>query len=133
MTRLSLQRRIKTLEAWFASGGAPPPMHPVARLLNVLVAFHLGGAGPTNSLAEAMARGLGYGGPKDFKSALMAHSDTHAAADLNTRWCDAMVRLFALKGAALDCERPVFGMVVEALFSEMPERLQRHPFLAQAV
>ena len=132
MARLSLQRRIEALEAQFVSGGAPPPMHPVARLLDVLVAHHLGRACPSDSIAEAMARGLGYSGSQDFRSALMARSDAAAAADLNARWRDAMGRLFALKGLAPDCEGPVFGMAVEALFAEMPERLQRHPFLAAA-
>lgn len=133
MPSLSVLRRIEALEAQFASGGTPPPMHPVARVLNVLVAYHLGGAGPSDSIGEAMARGLGYGDARDFRSALMARSDGSTADDLNTRWRDAMVRLFALKGAAPDCDGPVFGTVVEALFSEMPERFQRHPVLAGAV
>jgi len=94
-----------------------------------LVAYHLGGAGPRDSIAEATARGLGYGSPQDFRSALMGRSGASTAGDLDTRWGDALRRLFALKGAAPDCDGPVFGMVVEALFSEMPERLQRHPML----
>lgn len=130
MASLSLRRRIEALEARFASGGAPLPMHPAGRLLNVLVAYHLGGTGPRDSIAEGMARGLGYSGPQDFRSALMARSDISTAGNLDTRWRDAMVRLFALKGVAPDCDGPVFGTVVEALFSELPERLQRHPSLA---
>lgn len=121
-----LDKRLARLQEQFASDEAPPPMHPVARLLNVLVAHHLGGAGPSDSIGEAMARGLGYSDARDFKTALMARSDGSAADDLNTRWRDAMVRLFAMKGAAPDCAAPVFGAVVEVLFFEMPERLQSH-------
>jgi hypothetical protein len=28
-----------------------------------------------------------------------------------------------------DCDRPTFAVAVEALFSEVAEKLQRHPFL----
>ena len=35
-----------------------------------MLAYHLGGAGPNESIAEATARGLGYDGPRDFRAAL---------------------------------------------------------------
>lgn len=123
-----LRRRIEALEARYASGGTLPPMHPVARALNVLVAYHLGGAGPSDSIEEAMARGLGSSDAREFSAALMARSDGSTADDLDTRWRDAMVHLFALKGAAPECDGSAFRMVVEALFAEMPERLRQHPF-----
>lgn len=106
------------------------PLHPLAKLLDVLVAHHLGGAAPNDSIAGAMARGLGYDGPQSFRTALLAESRSTASEDLNTRWRDAMGRLFSLKGTTPDCDGPTFAVAVEALFSELPERLQHHPFLA---
>ena len=66
LANLSLPRRIEALKARFAPGSPPPPMHPVAPLLNVPVAYHLGRARPSDNIGEATARGRGYGGPRDF-------------------------------------------------------------------
>ena len=130
MNSTSLRQRLEKLEALGASSAAPQPLHPLTKLLNVLVAYHLGGAGPNESIAEATARGLGYDSPRDFKAALQAQSDTTAAEDRDARWRDAVRRLFALKGATPDCDGPTFGDTVVALFADLPERLQHHPFLS---
>lgn len=34
------------------------------------------------------------------------------------------------EGATLDCDGPTFGATLEALFTDLPERLQHHPFLS---
>jgi len=130
MNITTLRQRLEKLEAQSASGAAPRPLHPLAKLLDVLVAYHLGGAGPSDSIAGAMARGLGYDGSGDFRTALQANADTVAAEDMNTRWRDAMRRLFAFKGATPDCDGPTFGDTLVALFTDLPERLQHHPFLS---
>lgn len=130
MNITALRQRLEKLEAQSASAAAPRPLHPLTKLLDVLVAYHLGGAGPSDSIAGAMARGLGYDGPGDFRTALQVNSDTVAAENMDTRWRDAMRRLFALKGASPDCDGPTFGDTLVALFTEMPERLQHHPFLS---
>jgi hypothetical protein len=130
MNVTSLRQRLEKLEALSASSAAPEPLHPLTKLFNVLVAYHLGGLGGSDSIATGMARGLGYDGPQIFRTALLAGSKSPAGEDMNTRWRDAMVRLFALKGIAPDCDGPTFGDVVGALFREMPEELQRHPFLS---
>lgn len=132
MSVTTLRQRLEKLEALGASIAAPQPLHPLTKLLNVLVAYHLGGAGPNESIAEATARGLGYDGPRDFRAALQAQSDTTAAEDRDTRWRDAMHRLFALKGATPDCDGPTFGDTLVALFTDLPERLQHHPFFSPA-
>lgn len=41
-----------------------------------------------------------------------------------------MRRLFALKGATPDCDGPTFGDTVVALFADLPEGLQHHPFFS---
>lgn len=130
MNSTSLRQRLEKLEALGASSAAPQPLHPLTKLLNVLVAYYLGGAGPNESIAEATARGLGYDGPRDFKAALQAQSDTTAGEDRNTRWREAMHRLFALKGATPDCDGPTFGDTLVALFTDLPEGLHHHPFLS---
>lgn len=130
MNTITLRQRLEKLEAQSASSAAPQPLHPLTKLFNVLVAYHLGGAGPNDSIAGAMARGLGYETPGTFQAALQANSDTVAAEDLNTRWQDARRRLFALKGATPDCDGPTFGATLVALFTDLPERLQHHPFFS---
>ena len=130
MNVASLRQRLEKLEALGVSSTVPRPLHPVAKLLDVLVAYHLGGLTGSDSIATGMARGLGYDSPQVFRTALGAGSGSPASEDMNARWRDAMVRLFALKGAAPDCDGPTFGGVVETLFCEMPEKLQRHPFFS---
>lgn len=127
MNVTSLRQRLEKLEALSASSAAPEPLHPLTKLFNVLVAYHLGGLAGSDSIATGMARGLGYDSPQIFRTALLAGSESPVGEDLNARWRDARVRLFALKGAAPDCDGPTFGGVVEALFYEMPESLQHHP------
>jgi hypothetical protein len=78
-----------------------------------------------------MARRFGYETTHDLMVALCADRGTPAAEDLSTRWRDAMCRLFALKDATPDYDGPIFGAVVESLFVELPERLQRHPFMVK--
>lgn len=130
MNITGLRQRLEKLEAQSASHAAPQPLHPLTKLLNVLVAYHLGAAGPNDSIAGAMARGLGYDSPGNFRAALQANLDTAAAEDRDTRWRDAMRRLFALKGATPDCDGPTFGDTLVALFADMPDSLQHHPFLS---
>ena len=130
MSITSLRQRLEKLETLTASNAAPQPLHPLTKLLNVLVAYHLGGAGPKDSIAEAMARGLGYDTPGSFHAALKAMSDTIAAEDLNTRWQDARCRLFSLKGATPDCDGPTFCDTLVALFADLPEWLQHHPYFS---
>src|ERR1700712_5107499 len=123
----TLRQRLERLEATNASVPTPSKPNPLLSVLQVLIAHHLGSAGPSDSIASGMARGLGYDGPQTFRKALLAGSESPAFEDLNARWRDAISRLFALKETTPDCDGPTFGNVVEALFSEMPERLQRHP------
>lgn len=130
MNTSSLRQRLEKLEALGVSSAPPQPLHPLTKLLNVLVAYHLGGAGPKESIAEATARGLGYDGPRDFRAALQAQSDATAAEDRNTRWRDAMRRLFDLKGVTPDCDGPTFCDTLVALFNDLPEGLQHHPFFS---
>ena len=130
MNVTSLRQRLEKLEALGVSSTAPQPLHPVAKLLDVLVAYHLGGLTGSDSIATGMARGLGYDSPQIFRTTLGAGSGSPASEDMNARWRDAMVRLFALKGTAPDCDGPTFGGVVEALFYEMPEAVQHHSFLS---
>ena len=130
MNTTSLRQRLEKLEALGMSHAAPQPLHPLTKLLNVLVAYHLGGAGPKDSIAEAMARGLGYDTPGSFQAALKANSDTVAAEDLNNRWQGARCRLFTLKGATLDCDGPTFCDTLVALFADLPKRLQHHPYFS---
>ena len=130
MNVTSLRQRLEKLEALSVSNAAPRPLHPLAKLLEVLVAYHLGGLTGSDSIAAGMARGLGYDSPQIFKTALGAGSGSQAGEDLNARWRDAKVRLFALKGAAPNCDGPTFGGVVEALFYEMPETVQHHSSLS---
>ncbi|MCJ2121049.1 hypothetical protein [Methylobacterium sp. J-077] len=130
MNVTSLRQRLEKLEALGASSTAPQPLHPIAKLLDVLVAYHLGGLAGSDSIATGMARGLGYDSPQIFRAALLAGSESPAGEDLNARRRDAKVRLFALKGAVPDCDGPTFGGVVEALFYEMPEEVQHHSFLS---
>jgi hypothetical protein len=130
MNITTLRQRLEKLEALGASHAAPQPLHPLTKLLNVLVAYHLGDAGPKDSIAEATARGLGYDGPREFRAALQAQSDTTVAEDRDTRWWDAMRRLFALKGATPDCDGPTFGDTLAALFADMPDSLQHHPLFS---
>jgi len=126
----TLRQRLEKLEAQSASSAAPQPLHPLTKLLNVLVAYHLGGVRPNESIAEATARGLGYDGARDFRAALQAQSDTTAAEDRDTRWRDAMRRLFGLKGTTPDCDGPTFGDTLVALFADMPDSFHHHPFLS---
>jgi hypothetical protein len=126
MNVTSLRQRLEKLEALGASSTAPRPLHPIAKLLDVLVAYHLGGLAGIDSIATGMTRGLGYDGPQIFRTALLAGLKSPAGEDLNVRWRDAMLRLFALKGVAPDCDGPTFDGVVEGLFYEMPERLKQH-------
>ena len=130
MNVISLRQRLEKLEALNVSIAAPRPLHPLAKLLDVLVAYHLGGLAGSDSIATAMARGLGYDSPQVFRTALDAGAGSPASEEINARWRDAMVRLFALKGAAPDCDGPTFGGVVEALSYEMPEAVQHHSFLS---
>lgn len=130
MNITTLRQRLEKLEALGASSAAPRPLHPLAKLLDILVAYHLGAAGPNDSIAGAMARGLGYAGPQDFRAALRANSDTVAAEDMDNRWQGAMCRLFALKGGTPDCDGPTFGDTLVALFNHLPEGLRHHPFFS---
>ena len=130
MNVTSLRQRLEKLEALGASSTAPQPLHPIAKLIDVLVAYHLGGLAGSDSIAAGMARGLGYDSPQVFRTALGAGSGSPAFKDMNARWRDAMVRLFALKGAAPNCDGPTFGGVAEALFYDMPEAVQHHSFLS---
>ena len=130
MNVISLRQRLKKLEALSASNMAPRPLHPLAKLLDILVAYHLGGLTRSDSIAAGMARGLSYDSPQVFRTAHGAGSGSMVSEEMNARWRDAMVRLFALKGAAPDCDGPTFGRVVESLFREMPEGVQHHSFLS---
>ena len=130
MNVISLRPRLEKLEALSTSSAAPQPLHPLTKLFDVLVAYHLGGLAGSDSIATGMARGLGYDSPQIFRTALLAGSESPVTEDLNARWRDAKVRLFALKGAAPDCDGLTFGGVVEALFYEMPEEVQHHSLLS---
>lgn len=130
MNITTLRQRLEKLEALSASSTAPQPLHPISKLLDVLVAYHLGGLAGNDSVATGMARGLGYDGPQIFRTALLAGSGSHAFEDMNTRWQDAMRRLFALKEATPECDGPTFGDTLVSLFNDMPEGLQRHPFFS---
>lgn len=88
------------------------------------------GQARTTTLQERWRGGLGYDTPSSFQAALKANSDTVAAEDLNTRWQDARRRLFALKGAPPDCDGRTFGDTLVALFADLPERLQHHPYFS---
>ena len=131
MNITSLRQRLEPLEAEKISAVTPSSPDPLLTMLQVLIAYHLGNAGPSDSIAEAMARGLGYDKGLNLMVALRAGRGTPAAEDLSTRWRDATRRLLALKDAAPGCDGPIFATVVEALFFEMPERLQRHPMVAE--
>ena len=131
MNITSLRQRLERLEAEKISMLAPSRYDPLLTMLQVLIAHHLGSAGPTDSIAEAMARGLGYDRGHAPMIALRADPGTPTAEDLSTRWRDATRRLLALTGATPDCDGPVFAAAVEALFFDMPERLQRHPLVAE--
>lgn len=124
----TLLQRLERLETKDDTALTVPKANPLLKVLQVLVAYHLGNTAPNDSIAGAMARGLGYDSP-GLMTALRADEGTSAAKELNARWRDAMGRLFALKGTAPDCDVPTFGAALEALFSEMPERLQGHPML----
>ena len=126
----TLRQRLERLEATNASVPTPSKPDPLLSVMQGWIAHHLGNAGPSESIAEAMARGLGYEKGGDLVGGLRAGAETPRRDDLNARWRGAINRLFALKDAVPDCDGPTFGATVEALFSEMPERLQRHPFLA---
>ena len=128
MTINTLIQRLERLETKDDTALTAPKADPLMKVLQVLVAYHLGNADPTDSIAGAMARGLGYDS-SGLMTALRADEGTSAAEDLSARWRDAMGRLFALKGTAPDCDEPTFGTALEMLFSEMPERLQRHRML----
>ena len=127
----TLRHRLDKLETKSGSAVRAPVSHPLAKLLEVLVAYYLGNAGPNDSIADAVARGLGYGKGHDLMDALRSDKGTPRSENLNARWRDAMSRLFALKGTAPDCDTPTFAATVEVLFREMPERLQQHPWLAE--
>ncbi|TXN76181.1 hypothetical protein FV228_01395 [Methylobacterium sp. WL18] len=131
MNITSLRQRLERLEAEKISTLTPSRPDPLLTMLQVLIAHHLGNAGPTDSIAESMARGLGYDKGHTLMIALRAGRETPVAEDLSSRWRDATRRLLAIKDAAPGCDGPIFAAVVEALFYEMPERLQRHPMVAE--
>ena len=132
VTIIPLRRRLEALEARAVPDIATiPTLHPLKRLLNTLVAGHLGDTGSNGTIAEGMARGLGYDGLRSFRAALTAGSGSPAREDLNTRWSDAMSRLFALKGTVPDCDPETFTVTVEALYRELPEHMREHPFVAE--
>ena len=126
----SIQRRLMALEARSGTSSDPEPLHPIRRLLDVLVAYHLGGMSEDESIAFGMARGLGYDSPANLRAALAASDDQSRLEGYNARWQDALGRLFALKNASPDCDSRTFGATLEALYAEMPDSLKRHPFLS---
>lgn len=130
MNIMTLRQRPEKLEALSVSHAAPPSLHPLTKLLNVLVTYSLGGLDGTESIASGTARGLGYDSPGDFRAALRANANTEVTEDLNTRWRYAMRRPFAIKGSSPNCDSGAFGATLEALFAEMPDSLQHHPFLS---
>ena len=130
MNITALRQRLEKLEALSASAAAPQPLHPLTKLLDILVAYHLGGLAGNDSIASGMARALGYHSPRNFRTALLAGAESSAFQELNVRWRGALARLFALKGADVNCDGPTFGGVVEALFREMPDHLRQHPFIS---
>lgn len=75
----------------------------------MLIAHHLGGVGPNESLAEGTARGLGYEKGLDLRKALGSDTGTPNREYLNARWRDAVDRLFTLRGLSLECgDRPLW-------------------------
>lgn len=133
MTLSALQQRLDRLETQATPVPRPPEVSPLSRLLEVMVACHLGHneGRPAKSIAAGMARGLGYERAIDFSAALTANSEAEAAQDLDQRWRDAMERLFAIKGARVDCDGPTFARTLEALHDDMLEDFRRHPFLLE--
>lgn len=127
---LNLSKRLALLEAQASPGDQPSPLHPIRRLLDVLVAYHLGEIGENESIAAGMARGLGYESAGDLRVALSASEDPSKPEGYNARWQAALRRLLALKGTPPDCDSGTFGATLEALFAEMPDSLKRHPFLS---
>ena len=128
MTVISLRHRLEQLEKR-SPNAAPPGLSPVVKLFYVLAAYHLGGLGPSESLANGVGRALGYETSGGFQGALGAGDTTPAGDDFNTRWRDAMWRLFALKGVNPECDDQTFTETLVTLFGEMPERCRTHPFL----
>ena len=129
MTAGSIQRRLMALEAQASTVERFDPIHPVNKLLDVLVAYHLGGMSETESIAAGMARGLGYDSAADLRGALAAGKGTPKSAELDARWQDALERLFARKGAVHGCEIETFRTTLEALKNDMPDEFQKHPFI----
>lgn len=133
MTVVSFRRRLEALEGLAAPQAGPPQKDPVCTLLQGLIAHHLGGFGAANrneSVADGMARGLGYEKGRDLMDGLRAGAGAPARDDLNARWREAVGRLFALKDVAPDCDGPTFAATLEALYREMPERVRGHSFMA---
>lgn len=131
MNIISLRQRLERLDAEKISVVVLSKPDPLLTVLQVLIAHHLGNATPSDTIAAAVTRGLGYENSQDLMIGLRADRGTSDAADPGTRWRNATCRLLALKGAMPDCDGPTFGATVEALFAEMPGRLQHHPTVAE--
>lgn len=127
----SFHRRLETLEAAHGqSGRRDGGLDPIRRMLLLLVAHHIGGMGPDESVAVGLTRALEYRAPHDLKRELHGKADTAGNLDFDERYQDAVRRLLALRGASFADTGNVVAQALRGLFYAMPEAMQRHHYVA---
>ncbi|TXN71456.1 hypothetical protein [Methylobacterium sp. WL6] len=106
------------------------PLNPGIRLLLLLLAVHAGGLGPRQSIAEGVARALGYEHVREMRAAMQAEGT--ALTEWNCRHREAVTLLLSQRNGG-----PVAGMdrnetAIRSLIADMPEAFQAYPYLVDA-
>ncbi|MCJ2111199.1 hypothetical protein MKK64_08345 [Methylobacterium sp. E-025] len=106
------------------------PLNPGIRLLLLLLAVHAGGLGAKQSIAEGVARALGYGHVKETRAAMQAEGA--AFIGWNSRHREAVTLLLSQRNGG-----PATGMdrnevAIRSLIADMPEAFQAYPYLVDA-
>ncbi|MCJ2113243.1 hypothetical protein MKK64_18855 [Methylobacterium sp. E-025] len=106
------------------------PLNPGIRLLLLLVAVHVGDLGPKQSIAEGVARALGYEHVRETRAAMRAEGA--AFIEWNYRHREAVTVLLSQRNGG-----PAAGMdrneaAIRSLIADMPEAFQAYTYLVDA-
>jgi hypothetical protein len=132
MPASSFEKRLRLVEARIApaSPAADAAWNPFARLMLVLIAYHLGGLRPEESIMGGYSRALGY-----QRSGEIARLRTGNLTEITNRHEAAVTRLFASRGYDLDApDDETFVAVMQGLIDVVPrERLTDNGIFIDAV
>ncbi|TXN40684.1 hypothetical protein FV232_27170 [Methylobacterium sp. WL30] len=127
----NLMTRLTRLEGQ----AVPPPaaantFTPGIRLLLLLLAVHTGSLRPKQSIAEGVARALGYQHVREMWAAMQA--DGTALIEWNCRHREAVTLLLRQRNGGPSAGMDHNEVAIQSLIADMPEAFQAYPYLVDA-